>query len=65
MQHMEISAMKTKVMALFAGGMPASTCVCNGVSVEQVSTFNFNGLHLHDSRTLPLDATYQERGSWL
>ena len=49
MLHMEISTAKTKVMALFASGVPASSFTCNGLSIEQVRTFKYLGLNFHDS----------------
>ena len=66
MLHMEISAARTKVMALFAMstvcyghcllwalfamGTPASDFTCNGPYIEPVSTFKYLGLHFHHSR---------------
>ena len=49
MLHIEISAAKTQVMALFASGVPASSFTCNGHSIEQARTFKYLGLHFHDS----------------
>ena len=56
MLHMEISVVKTKVMALLARGVPASifTCSgqCSGLSIEQLSMFAYVGLHFYDSTAL-------------
>ena len=51
MLHMEIRAVKSKVMPLFVRGMPASRFTCNGIS-KQVGTFRYLGLHFYDSEDI-------------
>ena len=50
--HMEISVPKTKVMIVSAVPAPAVTFTCNGNPVEQVTTFNYLGLHFHQSGSI-------------
>ena len=50
--RMEISEPKTKVMVVSAVPAPAVYFTCNGNTVEQVATYEYLGLHFHQSGSI-------------
>ena len=65
--RMEISEPKTKVMVVSAVPAPAVYFTCNGNTVEQVATYEYLGLHFHQSGSIvhlviPIKA--RAGGSW-